>query len=137
MALVGTRGNGKTQMAVELMKDATANRRPARFTTAVGFFMQIKSTYRKDATRGEADVITEFLLPSLLVVDEFEKRAETAWENNLLFELLNRRYNQMKDTVLIANEEKKAFVEYVGESVSSRMNEVGGIVECTWPSFRK
>ncbi|MDA1178801.1 MAG: hypothetical protein O2931_08405, partial [Planctomycetota bacterium] len=42
VALVGERGNGKTQMAVNLMKSTTWSLRTARFMTAVEFFMRIK-----------------------------------------------------------------------------------------------
>jgi len=54
----------------------------------------------------------------------------------MLFELLNRRYNDLKDTILIANKSKAEFQDYIGPSLASRMNETGGIVECNWPSFR-
>lgn len=135
-ALVGTRGNGKTQLAVELMKLTTARRQSARFTTAVGFFIKVKATFRREAAASEEEVMLEFLRPHLLVIDEFEKRADTVWENNLVFELLNRRYNALKDTVLIANDTKSQFDAYVGDSVVSRINETGGVLECTWTSFR-
>lgn len=136
MALTGTRGSGKTQLAVELMRYTTNQLKTARFTSAIGFFMQIKATYRKDATQTEADVLQDFTKPSLLVIDEVGKRSDSEWENNLLFELLNRRYNAIKDTVLIDNRTKAEFIAAIGESLASRMMEGGGIKECNWKSFR-
>lgn len=136
IALVGTRGSGKTQLAVELMKATTANLKRAYFTTATGFFMELKATYRKEASKTEGDVLNTFQSFQLLVIDEIGKRSESEWENNLLFELLNRRYNAMKDTVLIDNRSKADFIAAIGESLASRMNEGGGIKECNWPSFR-
>ncbi len=136
VALIGTRGNGKTQLAVELMKRVTDDLNFARFTTATRFFMAMKSTYRKDSTETEAGVLATFCKPSLLVVDEAARRAETTWENNLLFELLNSRYNEMKDTIMICNMGRAEFEQSLGASLVSRMNETGGIIECNWPSFR-
>ncbi len=136
IAFVGGRGNGKTQMAVQLMKARTMELRTALFSTAVEFFIKIKSTYRKDADRDEMEVVKEYQKPSLLVVDEVGKRGGSDWENTMLFELLNRRYNDMKDTILIDNRSRAEFTEIIGPSLASRMNEGGGIIEFTWDTFR-
>lgn len=135
VALVGTRGNGKTQLGVELMKHAAEKRlQSSRFLTAVEFFMATKATYgRQDLS--ESDVLGLYCKPALLVIDEIGRRADTPWENNLLFELLNRRYNDLKDTVLIANLTPAAFAASVGPSIVRRMNESGGVVECYWPEI--
>lgn len=136
IALVGTRGNGKTQLGVELIRVATFDLRKSLFTSAVQFFIEIKSSYRKDAEKTEHEVIRKFSRPSLLVIDEFGKRGESEWENTMLFEVINNRYNAMLDTVLIDNRTKAEFIARIGPSLASRMEETGGIVECNWESFR-
>lgn len=136
LSLVGGRGNGKTQMAVELMKARTSSLKSALFVSAVEFFIRIKSTYGKESDTNEMEVLREYQKPSLLVVDEIGKRGGSDWENIMLFELLNRRYNDMTDTILIDNRTRQEFTETIGPSLASRMNEGGGIIECNWPSFR-
>jgi len=133
---IGTRGTGKTQMAIELMRACTQKEKPALYTTAVEFFMRIKEAYRPDAESTERSVLLEFIRPALLVIDEIGKRSDSQWENNLLFELINRRYNDLKDTVVIDNRTGDQFAETIGPSLASRMSETGGLVECNWPSFR-
>lgn len=137
IGLVGVRGNGKTQLAVEAMKFKTGLLRDCRFTTAVEFFIRIKSTYRRDSESDEMEVLKEFQKPSLLVIDEIGKRGSSDWENTMLFELLNRRYNDMNDTILIDNRTRQDFTDSIGPSLASRMSEGGGIIECNWESFRK
>lgn len=137
MGLVGTRGNGKTQLAVELCKHYCQQSMSALFVTAMEFFIDIKSTFRKDSERSEKDAMDEYAKYRLLVVDEVGVRAETEWENQLLFELINRRYNSKMDTLLISNHGKAEFIKSIGPGLASRMNETGGIIECTWESFRK
>jgi DNA replication protein DnaC len=136
VVLAGTRGNGKTQMAVELMKIQTMALKSARFVTAMEFFMAIKATYKRDSEKTEMDVIREFRKPSLLVVDEIGRRGETDWENNLLFELLNGRYNDRKDSLLLCNLTPAELQSSLGPSLISRLNESGGLIQCNWPSFR-
>ena len=137
VALVGGRGTGKTQMAVELMRHTIRRMsRRAVFTTAAKFIMRVKSSFGKDSTKTEGDVFQDFTKPKLLVIDEFGRRNETDWEHNAIFELLNDRYNAMNDTVLISNHDAAAFREAAGPSLISRMNECGGICDFAWPSFR-
>jgi len=134
--LIGVRGTGKTQMAVEIVKAATGRMMTCRFITAVGFFMEIKKTYRKEADDSEVDILQRYRRPKLLVIDEIGKRSDSDWENSLLFELLNKRYNDMTDTLLIDNRSKADFSSAIGPSLASRINESGGIIECNWESFR-
>jgi len=60
LALVGERGNGKTQLAVELMRWFTSLLKPALFTTAIGFFIAVKTSYRKDSEQTEKAIMEEF-----------------------------------------------------------------------------
>lgn len=135
-ALVGGNGRGKTQLAVDLMLGLSDELVTSEYTTAMGFFTDVKSTYSPQAALTEADVMESFCRPKLLVIDEFEKRSDNAWANQLIFELLNRRYGMMRDTLLISNLDLARFKALVGDSLLSRMNEVGGVIECAWDSFR-
>lgn len=139
IALTGGRGNGKTQLAVELIRSLSFAEKAmrSRYCTATEFFMEIKAAYRIDSGKTEVDIIKEFQKPSLLVIDEISKRRESDWEDLLLHELLNRRYNGLTDTLLICNQESKQLEESLGASLVSRMRETGGVVEAKWETFRK
>lgn len=137
VVLFGTNGSGKTQLAVELMRHQIEHRlKSAKFTTSMDFFMQVKATYRQDSKISEEVVVSAHSKAALLVVDETEKRSESPWENNLLFHLGNRRYNDGKDTVLISNLEREELTAHLGRSLVSRLNETGGMIHCDWPSRR-
>lgn len=135
IALIGERGNGKTQLGVELIRTNVHHLKSARFCTAAGFYMELKHAY-KSSDESEKDVIDRFARYSLLVIDEIGKRSENDWENRLLYELLNRRYNSLKDTVLISNHGERELRDAIGPSLASRMNESGGLIECDWNSYR-
>ena len=137
VALIGGRGSGKTQLAVELMKEATNRQQTALYATAAEFFIGIKTTYRKDSKESEGDVLARFRKPSILVLDEFGRRAESDWENNLLFELLDKRYADLHNTIILSNHSKEELIASIGASLASRMQETGGIIECNWPSWRE
>lgn len=136
VALVGKRGAGKTQLAVELMKANTTRMKSALYVSTTEWFMAIKATYRKGSDQTEIDVIKQYRKPNLLVLDEYGRRGDTEWENNLLFELLDKRYADMHSTILISNQSSADLIESLGRSLSSRLMETGGIVECEWQSWR-
>lgn len=137
VALCGSRGNGKTQMGVELIRDTVRLGNAALYTTAVGFFIDLKSSFGSRPKSTEQEILERYAKPIILVVDECDKRSESDWANQLFFELVNIRYGAMLDTVFISNQTKKEFEANVGDSIVSRMVETGGVIECNWESFRK
>jgi len=137
MAVVGIGGNGKTQIGAELLKVVTQDLKTGLFTTAAAFFTAIKETYRKNSDQSESEVLQDYRSQKLLVIDEFGKRGESEWEMTQLFELINNRYGDMTDTLLIDNRKKDDFLTTIGPSLASRMQETGGIIEANWESFRK
>ncbi|MCC6234284.1 MAG: ATP-binding protein [Verrucomicrobiales bacterium] len=136
LCLTGTRGSGKTQIAVDAIRAVTAAGRPAVFTTAQRFFIALKASYDGSAKRSEMQVLESFRRPSLLVIDEIGNRSESDWENRTFFELLDSRYGDMTDTILTCNLEPQEVSANLGPSIVSRMSEGGGIIRCSWPSFR-
>ncbi len=136
LGLIGPRRVGKTQMAVELMKAVTDRGKSALYRTATELMMLFKACYRPEATEGELDVIRAHRKPALLIIDEFARRAESEWENNLLFELLNHRYGDMTDTILACNLSQADLEACLGASLTSRLSEGGGVVQCGWGHFR-
>lgn len=136
VALIGERGTGKTLMSVGVMGEHANEGRTVLYSTLTNFLMQIKATYNKESASTELDVMESFRKPDLLVLDEMGRRADTDWEDRLLFELLDGRYQDMNDTLLLSNQSPEVFEQAVGPSLSSRMKETGGIIICNWPSFR-
>jgi DNA replication protein DnaC len=135
IALIGPRGTGKTQMAIGAIREAAEREISFRYCTAMDIFLDIKDSYRKGGS--ERDALAAYTKPSLLVVDEMQERGETAWEDRLLTHILDKRYANLKDTILISNQIEKTFLESVGPSVASRISETGGIAVCDWESFRE
>lgn len=135
-ALIGTRGSGKTQIGVELIRWAISQGSYARFTTAEDFFQDIKESYDNSKT-SEKTVTQRYVRPKLLVIDELDATSGREWEARPMFNLMNGRYNEKVDTILIANYESKQFQLAVGPKICDRICEGGGIVNCNWPSFRR
>ena len=137
VALLGNRGTGKTQLAVCAMEAMMQRLRSARFTLAMDIFLEIRATYKKDSALTEPDVIESYCRPKLLVIDEIQERGESEWEDRVLTHLLNKRYQDLKDTILIGNITPESFRIQTNASIVRRLNETGGVFVCDWPSFVK
>lgn len=145
IALIGPRGTGKTQIAVEVAKAKTKafvrqdRFRPDKFalySTAMGFFIALRQSYDPKATTREGDALKSFLTPRLLILDEIQVRSGSEWEANMLTTMIDARYSGVKDTILIGNLTPETLGKAVGDSVMDRMNEGGGVLVMDWDSMR-
>jgi DNA replication protein DnaC len=135
--IIGNRGAGKSQMAVCAIRQACKDGRPSLYTKALNFFLDVRMSYRKDAKYSEKEVIDKYCEPYLLVVDAIENRSDSPFENLLLTHLIDIRYDQCKDTVLIGNYNEQEFAASMGPSIVDRIHECGIKIVCNWKSFRR
>ena len=156
LALVGSRGTGKTQMAhravvlhsewiIKSTSDDDVICFPvkvmslysATYTRAMNIFIALRGSYNKDSGTSEEQIIRDHCRPKLLIIDEMHERGESTWEDRILTHIIDTRYGDMKDTILISNQTVGEFAQQVGPSIISRLTETGGIIVCDWDSFRR
>jgi DNA replication protein DnaC len=151
VVLYGDRGTGKTFMAYDLAQAAgqfhdplfpinefhQCKPRPAIYRTAMRVFLEIRDTFRRGSERSELQVMNEFSSAALLVIDEIQERGESTFEDQKLTAIIDARYQHGRPTLIIGNYATKAeFSKSVSPSILSRMQEGGGAIQCSWPSFR-
>jgi len=143
IGLAGNRGNGKTQLGAEAVHYALekydrtgANGGPPLMCRAMEFFLDLRSCFRPKATACERDVIRQYTAKCILILDEAHERAETEWENRMLNYMIDVRYAEKRDTIIISNDTPQAMLAALGPSIADRMRECGGVIHCDWPSFR-
>lgn len=135
--ILGSRGAGKSQMAVCAIRQTCKGQKSARYVKAFDFFLSIRSTYRKDSQESESDIIQQYVEPRLLVIDAIENRSDSAFENLMLNHLIDLRYDACKDTLLIGNVDELGFAASMGPSIVDRIHECGIKIVCNWHSFRR
>jgi len=141
LALLGPRGTGKTQMAVELslyLEKAWAHGDPYGeqvyvYSSLGDLFNSEKRSWDK---KGASSPIKRAQECGLLILDEIQEVVGSAWEMAELVRLFDRRYSGMKRTILVGNLDVAGAQEFLGHSIWSRLTECGLIVLCDWDSFR-
>jgi DNA replication protein DnaC len=151
--MYGTNGTGKTRMAYELAKkcvpkdshfsvggmgwNAGKKERPAIYTTAVNLFMEIKDTFRPDSEQSELSLVKKYTGAGLLVLDEFQERGETPFEDRKITSIIDARYQNERPTILISNHSREEFASKLSSAVLDRIRENGVGLHFNWTSYRK
>ena len=138
LILSGNAGTGKTHLACGIAQVViTVHGKSAVYLTVGRAFRRVKDTYRKDSRKSEEEALRFFGEPDLLILDEIGVQYGSDAEKNILFEIVNERYEAMKPTILISNLAMASLTEYAGERVIDRMKENGGrLIVFDWKSHR-
>jgi len=137
LVLSGAPGTGKSHLAASVMLRVMADGRAVQYVTCMDMIRAIRGTWRKDSERTEDDVLRELgETLDLLVIDEIGVQYGTEGEQTVVFDVLDRRYREMRPTILISNAGREQFKAYVGDRVYDRLREVAKWVPFDWDSYR-
>jgi len=138
LLLCGNVGNGKTHLASGIVQHIIRHHRAvAVITTAAEIIRVFKRSMARDAGFTEGDVINELASFDLLVIDEVGAQAGTHYELSVLHEVLDRRYNLVRPTVVVSNLNAQGLSQYIGERALDRLRENKALlVGFTWESAR-
>ena len=135
LILLGGPGTGKSHLAGAVLQ-AIMPRHCGLYVTCMGLIRTVRNTWRKDSERSEGQVLAMFADVPLLVVDEIGVQYGTDGEQTILFEILDRRYRDMKPTILLANQSKDGLKQFLGDRTYDRLTETARIVLFDWDSYR-
>ena len=136
---MGNFGTGKTHLAVgiglQVMREHKAS---VLFVSAGRIVRMVKDSWARNSGVTESDVVAQMVFPDLLIVDEVGVQQGTEFERNVMFDVLNERYEQRKPSLLLTNHTVEDLSsKYLGERVVDRLREDGGaVLKFSWDSGR-
>lgn len=134
---LGSPGTGKTHLSVGIALEIMRNGKSAVFTTASRLLRSIKDTYSKRSEITESQAIAVFTGCDLLIVDEVGVQRGSDYEKDMLFDVINERYENTKPIIILSNLAIADVREYLGDRVYDRMRENGGkAFVMDWESYR-
>ncbi|MGI4776930.1 MAG: ATP-binding protein [Janthinobacterium lividum] len=131
----GLPGTGKSHLAAAALQ-ALMPEHCGLYTTCMNVIRAVRGTWRKDSERSESQVLNAYADVPLLVIDEIGVQYGTDGEQTILFDVLDRRYRDMKPSIFLTNQDKKGFKEFIGERTYDRLTETSRWVSFDWPSYR-
>lgn len=137
LSFLGTVGTGKTHLACAIGNAVLDAGLKVLYTTARKAVNTLKETWRRDADTTEAQALTTFLTPDLLILDEVGVQFGTEAERVLLFDVLNGRYERMLPGVIVSNLGLEGLQQSIGARCVDRLREGGALVDFKWQSYRR
>tara|TARA_R100000231_G_scaffold804_1_gene1464 strand:- start:34 stop:807 length:774 start_codon:yes stop_codon:yes gene_type:complete len=134
---VGKPGTGKTHLAIGIALAVMQQKRSPLFVTVQRLIRRVKDSWHtKNET--ESQVVEVYASPDLLILDEVGVQFGSEFEKQVLFDVLNTRYENRKPSILLSNIPREQLADYLGERVTDRLREDGGkMIGFDWDSYRK
>jgi len=138
LVFCGTTGTGKTHLSSALCFYLIENYQTSvLYTKAFDVLREVKETYNKSSKKTFSDVQSKHAQIDLLIIDEVGVQFGTETEKQILFEIINERYENLRPTILVTNLSLTNLKEFAGDRVIDRMKDNGGkIVVFSGESFR-
>jgi len=145
--LMGPSGLGKTHLAVGTISELTLKHGvKCMFKDFFYLLSELKQAYSEGTP--ENDVILPLIETDVLVIDELGKGRSNEWELNILDQLISKRYNASKKTLITTNyvtfdlakdlgDTKEILEVRVGERIASRLHEMCEFLYLQGRDFRK
>ncbi len=131
LIFLGNVGTGKTHLACGVIRECGG-----LYRLASSIVEELRRAKSFNADKTEAKILDAYGKTSLLIVDEIGRGAVAAEEQYMLYQIINERYNRRNPTVLISNQTKKEFLQYIGIAAADRLTESAQVVELTGKSYR-
>lgn len=136
LILSGRLGTGKTHLAIAIGKHVATHGYEARYTNLQQLVRDVRSTW-DDKELSEDMVIKKYIGHDLLIIDEVGVQSGTDNERNILFEIINGRYELVKPTIVISNLTRDEIAQLISERSVDRITDGGGgVLVFNWHSYR-
>lgn len=149
----GECGRGKTHLAIALARirflqtiygdyDQYAKRlkihedRFPCFLPAVEFFLELKQSFDSRDGESESSVIKKYSDKNLLIVDDLGSEKVSDWSRQVFYTLLDRRYRDMKQTIITSNLSLSDLAQQIDVRISSRILEMGVAIQLKGTDMR-
>lgn len=137
LVAIGPAGTGKTHLSCAVIRHVVANsKKQCRYVSADEIVSRVFATYGSNSQSSDAEVISEFSSVDLLVIDENVSAANSDAKQNVIFSIMNNRYNACLPTILIGNLSVHELKDTFGERLYDRLRQIGKSVSMNWESHR-
>ncbi|MEW6558389.1 MAG: ATP-binding protein [Elusimicrobiota bacterium] len=137
LCFLGNPGTGKSHLCSAIIQEVCKQGYSAVFTKTYRLLQSIKECWRRDAQKTESEVISELEKIDLLCIDELFSQFISEVDKNLLFLILDTKYESKKTVIMASNESFRNFEELLGEKMIDRIYECGKFICFNWQSYRR
>lgn len=134
LLLCGPTERGKSHLIYAILKRAHQRGLTAMFSNEMDIYREVKETYlgRKDCMT-ERQVIAKYAGVDYLGIDEIGRAAWTEHESRILSEIIMKRSDNMKKTILASNMTPEKVLAYFDSATERKLDALK--VVASWPRY--
>ncbi len=141
LIFVGKPGPGKTHIVAAIMNALLDDEHSVKYTKASNIYRMVRESFNKRILKTEQQIIRSFIHPELLIIDEIDRGCSgnpnlSDFERNLLFDVVNSRYEMSKPMIVISNQNVESLKTMLGNVIIDRLLEKSAVFAFDWPSYR-
>lgn len=125
LMLIGPVGTGKTHLAAAITNSLTQKLYTVLFGNSTDIIYRFRKTYSTDES--ELDLIDALTSVDLLVIDDLGKEKTSEYTSTLIYQIINRLYEEEKPVIITTNYVSGPLIEHLGEKgeeIFSRIQEM-------------
>jgi len=123
MLFYGGSGNGKTHLAVAIVREVVRQGYSAIFQPAAELQYRLNATYH-DSGENETEIMSGLVESDLTVIDDLGKGKWSEKVEERFYVILDGRYRELRPTVITTNLKLSDLEGYVGNAVFDRLKEM-------------
>jgi DNA replication protein DnaC len=140
LLLMGGCGVGKTHLAVAALLDIINSGKPGRllFTNFQDLIQEIQASFDEGNATTKSEILRPVLEADLLVLDELGSQKPTQFVQDILYYIINTRYNEERATIFTTNyydrsndSKEETLEQRIGTRLRSRLAEMADRIEFT------
>ena len=119
------RGSGKTFLSTILGNELTQRGHRVRWYNMTNLIQEIKAGFDRESSMSSSDVIDRARDAEILILDDIGAEKQSAWLNETVYSILDRRMSECKPTIFTSNHtpEELSYDERIIDRIS-RMTEL-------------
>ena len=145
LLLLGSCGVGKTHLAVAAITEIIRGNKPGRliFSNFQDLIQEIQASFNNDQVPSKSELLRPLLEADLLVLDELGSQKPTQFIQDILYYLINTRYNEERTTIFttnypeVAEPKDESLADRIGTRLRSRLYEMARRVPMTGTDYRR
>ncbi len=139
LLLAGPCGSGKTHLAVAALLEIIDTAKPGKllFGNFQDLIQEIQASFDSDQVPSKSEILRPLLEADLLVLDELGSQKPSLFVQDILYYVINTRYNDERTTLFTTNYVDD-LQERIGERLRSRLHEMTEEIRLVGvPDYRK
>lgn len=125
LLIMGGCGVGKTHLAVAALMEIIQKTKSGRFlfTNFQELIQEIQASFDNDAVPSKSEILRPVIDADLLVLDELGSQKPTTFVQDILYYVINSRYNEERPTIFTTNYTED-LTDRISERLRSRLYEM-------------